>query len=97
MKVDYVSDLHLNHWVLFKPNQTKLSKSVYSFLDEVFSSKDEDSEILILGGDYSEYNSYTEWMINYVSKLYDKVIIIFGNHDFILIQKHKRENTKENQ
>jgi predicted phosphodiesterase len=79
MKLQYISDIHLEHYKL-------------EDIDKVIPKKEAD--ILILAGDigYPEQIQYKMY-IEKVSKIWDKVFIVAGNHEYY--QTTKKIKTKE--
>lgn len=83
MKIDYVSDLHLSHYVSLKKNPQKQSNQVQAFIEKYFISNSK-GQVLVLAGDYSEYNLQTIPMIETFALYYQHVLVVFGNHDHYL-------------
>lgn len=82
MKVDYFSDLHINHWV-GKFEDIVWERKTKSFVRSLKGIGLGD--IVIYAGDFSEYNKQTLWVLEVLSELYEKVFFVFGNHDYYLI------------
>ena len=89
MKIDYVSDIHINFYVHFKHNQLKWEKDTREWTRELLTTKE--GEVLILAGDFSEWNVQTAWFIDECSKYYEKVYYTVGNHDYYIISKNQRK------
>lgn len=87
MKVDYVSDLHINHYVHWNENQIKFEKRTREWARDLLKSKS--GEVLILAGDFGEINVQAFWFVDEISKAYDKVFVTFGNHDLYLTSKNQ--------
>ena len=70
MRIQYISDLHLEHYHKFK------IKSIFSKIENV-------ADILIVAGDigYPSKQHYTDF-INFISDKYQKIFIILGNHEY---------------
>lgn len=86
MKVSYISDLHLDFHVPFKPSQERWEQQTKDFIVNLIETTDpDDRDILCLGGDYSHYNRQTFWMLDTFSKYYNRVFTVLGNHDFYLV------------
>ncbi|MFP7486291.1 metallophosphoesterase [Priestia filamentosa] len=88
MKIDYVSDLHANHWVLWTKNQRKWEKHTRLFTQRIIQKGH--GEVLVLAGDFSEWNIQTLWILDEASKHYERVYYTFGNHDLFLLTKQQR-------
>lgn len=98
MQIDYISDLHLNHYVSFDKNPQKQRRQVQSFIERKFISCNR-GDVIVLAGDYSEYNFQTICMIEHFALFYKNVVVVFGNHDHYLIsqsQKKKYQECSEN-
>lgn len=93
MNIDYISDLHINHYVPFIHNQIKWQKRTVAFVESVLLI-DNPSDILIIAGDFSEQNQQTIWTIETFAKYYKNVIIVFRNHDLYLLSKNQEKKYK---
>lgn len=81
MKIDYFSDIHINHWVK-KYEAALWEKKTKTFLRSLKGLGC--GEIVIFAGDFSEYNEQTIWILEVLSELYAQVFFVFGNHDYYL-------------
>lgn len=91
MKVSYISDLHMDFWVPFVSNQLKLRKRTEDFIEELIKTDEGERDVILLGGDFSHFNTQSLWMLNIFSKHYNQVMFCLGNHDFYLISKNQSE------
>lgn len=82
MKVDYFSDIHVNHWV-GKFEDVVWERKTKTFLRSMTGLGSGD--VIIFAGDFSEYNKQTIWILEVLSELYEKVFFVFGNHDYYII------------
>lgn len=89
MKVDYASDLHFNHWLLWNKNQTKWEKWTRQLTRRLIEKGH--GEVLVLAGDFSEWNAQTLWLLDEASKHYQRVYFTFGNHDLYLLSKNQKK------
>lgn len=87
MKVDYISDLHINHHVQFVPNQLKWEKRTKEWARNLFETGTH--EVLVIAGDFSEWNCQSLWFLEEASLAYEKVFFITGNHDYYLLTKNQ--------
>ena len=87
MKIDYISDIHINHYVHFKHNQLKWEKATREWTRELLTTKE--GEVLILAGDFSEWNVQTAWFIDECSKYYERIYYTVGNHDYYLMSQNQ--------
>ncbi|PGK51217.1 hypothetical protein CN918_25855 [Priestia megaterium] len=85
MKIDYASDLHLNHWMLWTENQRKWEMRTRELMRHLV--RDGNGEVLILPGDFSEWNIQTFWALEEAAKYYERVYVTYGNHDLYLMSK----------
>lgn len=88
MKIDYVSDLHLNHHVRFIPNQEKWEKRTREWAKRLMDSKE--ANVLVIAGDFSEWNRQAIWFLEEAGKAYEQVFFVTGNHDYYLLSKSQR-------
>lgn len=91
MKIDYVSDLHINHWIPWSNNQLKWEKRTRKIVNRLISNGN--GEVLIIAGDFTEWNQQAIWVLDEVAKQYEKVYFTYGNHDLYLLSKSQKENT----
>lgn len=89
MKIDYASDLHINHWMTWTNNQMKWEYRTRQLTNRLI--KNGHGEVLVLPGDFSEWNNQTLWILDEAAKSYEKVYFTFGNHDLYLISKNQRK------
>lgn len=88
MHVHYLSDLHANHHVPFKNNQEKWQSKTKKWMREVL--QDTTGELLVLNGDFSEWNCQTIWLLEVAAEQFDRVFFVPGNHDYYLLSKTQR-------
>ena len=89
MKIDYISDLHLDFHVKHDGNQLKWIKKTNDFLNSLLP--EEKGEVLIIAGDLSHYNLQSKWLLEFFSDEYEKVFFTIGNHDLYLISDNQRK------
>ena len=89
LKIDYASDIHLGYWVTNTVNIIKLQKRTEEFARKLISTSN-NRDVLVLAGDFCEYNLQTEWFIDECSRHYKQVIATFGNHDYYLLSTNQR-------
>ncbi|WP_350253716.1 metallophosphoesterase family protein [Bacillus halotolerans] len=88
MKIDYVSDLHINHWIPWNVNQIKWEKRTREIVNRLISNGN--GEVLIIAGDFTEWNQQTLWVLDEAAKQYEKVYFTYGNHDLYLLSKSQK-------
>lgn len=89
MFIDYISDIHVDHYIPFTPNQKKWEKMTRAWTKNLLSIKI--GEVLIVAGDISSWPQQTKWFLKEASLLYDKVFYTFGNHDYYLQSKNQQK------
>jgi predicted MPP superfamily phosphohydrolase len=93
MKIDYASDLHVNHWMLWTENQLKWENRTREITRRLIQNGH--GEVLVLAGDFSEWNNQTLWVLDEVSKQYDRVYFTFGNHELYILSKKQKRKYKD--
>ena len=85
MKVDILSDLHLDFY--FKPHLTT-SENIISLFGDIFTdnSTRKMGDVLIIAGDIGHYNEQNiEILKIFQEKFYKHIICVLGNHDYYLV------------
>ena len=82
MKVDYISDLHLEKWAIYREGMSleEWQADTEGYLAQTLPK--DFGEILLFAGDFSHFNVQTKWTIAYYAARYTQVIFVFGNHDY---------------
>lgn len=75
LNINYVSDLHLTHYISKKESITKIDKLVQ---DKI--SMQVKGDILVVAGDIDEDINRVSELLYSCSKYYKKVIFVLGNH-----------------
>lgn len=83
MKIDYVGDLHVNHWMQFIQNQLKWEDRTRKWAKHLI--RNGHGEVLMVAGDFGEMNRQAVWVLDELSKYYERVYWTFGNHDLYLL------------
>lgn len=95
MFFDYVSDIHLDFWLVSKLNkELKVREEVSEFIKLLLPTKK--SDILIVAGDISNSNYISKMFFDYMSKEYKYVLFTYGNHDLYLDSKSQANKYKHN-
>lgn len=92
MQVDYISDLHLDFYIKHSGNYKKWEFKTHEFLKSLLPNKL--GNILVIAGDLSHYNIQSYWTVEYFSKIYEHVFVVYGNHDYYLISNGQRKKYK---
>jgi len=83
LRVDYISDLHLDFWMTEKnPQSPRFEKQLDIFIEMIQPKK---GKILILAGDQGHYFQQDAALLLKLLKYYDRILITPGNHDRYLI------------
>lgn len=88
MKIDCVSDMHINHHVPFNPNQLKWEAATKQWTRQLLRTKI--GTVLVVAGDFSEWNRQAVWFLEVCADQYDQVYYTIGNHDYYLLSKRQR-------
>lgn len=86
VSIDFVSDLHVNHYVQICSCDNQWKRETKEFIWENYLV-DQKSEAIVLAGDYSEINRQSIWLIESFAEAYDHVLVVFGNHDHYMVGK----------
>lgn len=89
MIIDYVTDLHVNHWIWFTTNQLKWEQRTRAWIRHLI--RNGHGEVIIIAGDFSEVNVQTKWVLDEISKHYKRVYWTFGNHDLYMLSKKDKK------
>ena len=90
MKVDYISDVHLDFWVKEKnPENYKLDKQINDFIDNTLFAKGGD--VLILAGDTGHYYHQDSRFLLLLKEHYEHIILVHGNHDMYLVSSGQQK------
>lgn len=88
IKLDIVSDLHIDQWSLDY-------KNIYpcgTIKDKPYEFKQSNSDYLIVAGDISDNLEDSITYLNQISKFYKKILFVDGNHEHV----HKYPNLYNN-
>lgn len=88
MKVDFVSDLHFNHWMTWTQNQSKWEKNTRELTQRLIQNGN--GEVLVIAGDFGEWNCQALWILEECAKNYERVYYTYGNHDLYLLSKNQK-------
>ena len=86
MKAFLISDLHGDHYLGGKPSDKKIK--------EFYNNRFPSADALIIAGDISNYSTCTAKIIDYFSSVYEKVIWVNGNHDYLVHESNSDSNVK---
>lgn len=93
MKIDILSDLHLDFYFKRNLSETKAVETLYShiFTD---NQKRNVGDVLVVAGDIGHYNEQNIEVLASIKKIfgYKHIICVLGNHDYYLIDIHSRSD-----
>lgn len=89
MKIDFVSDLHFNHWMQWTENQLKWEYRTRALTERLLENGN--GEVLVIAGDFGEWNCQALWILHEASKHYERVYFTYGNHDLYLLSKSQKK------
>jgi len=95
MKVDYISDLHLDFWIKELNRSLKLNDLIKRFCSSLQIGQN-DSDVLVIAGDLGHYYVQDTAFLKHVKTMYKDVILTFGNHDLYLVSNSIRHKYKSN-
>ena len=90
LKIGYISDEHLDFYIKEKnPNSPKLKRLIQNYITQIL--KPEGGDILLCAGDISHYNEQTKVYLKEMTKYYNNVIFVHGNHDLYLVSERQKQ------
>ena len=90
MKIDYISDIHIDFRVReMNPNSPKIKKQVKELIEEIGISNSK-SDVLIIAGDLGHYFSQDSEFLLQCKEIYKHIILVRGNHDMYLVSKSQQ-------
>jgi Icc-related predicted phosphoesterase len=94
MKIDYISDIHLDfHCTELNGQAPKFKKQLDKFVDTI---KPNHHDVLIIAGDLGHYYSQDSKFLLKMKEFYKDVIVVPGNHDMYLVSKSIRSKYQYN-
>lgn len=89
LKIDYISDLHLDFYIKSKnPDDKKAKLGIIEFIGFILNRALPPGDVLIIAGDLGHYNSQIRLLLIELKKIYKHVIVTFGNHDLYMISNN---------
>ena len=94
MKVDYISDLHVDFY--FEKEEITIEEFKATKLYEIF--KDKEGEVLVIAGDIGHYNKQNLFILKAIKEFfnYKKIFFVLGNHDYYLLNNLMIEKYNSN-
>lgn len=94
MKIDFLSDIHIDFWVReINPQSPKFQKQMDN-LFEITNIKGGD--VFIIPGDLGHYFTQDTEFLKRLKSMYKYVLVTYGNHDMYLISKSIKNKYKLN-
>lgn len=94
MKIDVISDIHLDFWVKLEHNPIKFEKNIRNFVLNILPETP--SSILIIAGDMGHNNKQNFIFITILKEYYEHILIVPGNHDYYLESSNQKKKYKNN-
>jgi len=91
MKIDYISDLHLDFWINGDINGKKLDDKIEKFINMIQPAG---GDVLVIAGDLTHYNSQLVSLFKQLKQIYNEIVVTWGNHDLYLISNSMRNKYK---
>jgi predicted phosphodiesterase len=85
---DLISDLHIDKWVGGHLSKDGQLLALEAYVKLILT--DTPSKILVIAGDMGHSNTQNFEVLYALSKVYDHIVIVRGNHDLYLVGYHTR-------
>ena len=90
IKIDFISDIHVDFWIPSKlPQGQKLFQKVSEYVEDTL--KPQDGDVLVIAGDIGHYFSQDTLVLKKLKEYYERIVIVRGNHDMYLVSKNLQE------
>lgn len=80
---DVISDLHTGSYLY----SNKFNMTFEEYIDMLIPENP--SKLLVIAGDISNSNKTSEQVLNALSEYYEKILVVFGNHDLYCYENEK--------
>lgn len=99
MKIDYISDLHIDFYISPKLTKEEFFQRFINIQSIIYPVYHDNGKILVLAGDISHYINQIKWVIEFYSEMYEYVLYVHGNHEMYSLEgepsyKHKLSDLK---
>ena len=96
MKIHYMSDLHVDHFVFTASTPSRRQKQIDVYFELMGLNKIPEDEryMFIIPGDLSNYNSVAKDVLLRLKQLFKYVILVPGNHDRYLVSGEQAKKYK---
>ena len=83
MKVDYISDVHVDFWCRDQnPESPKFKKQIDTLINTICPNK---HDVLLIAGDLGHYNQQDQAVLLALKEYYKHIMLVRGNHDMYLV------------
>lgn len=98
MKIHYLSDLHLDHYIFENQFNAKMDRQIDDYLKlcEISKIPEEERYMLIVPGDLSNYNNPTKRFLQRLKELFKHILITGGNHDLYMCSTNQADKYQNN-
>lgn len=94
IKIDFISDIHLDFWVRELAPGNKLNKLINIFITNTL--KPLDGDVLVIAGDLGHYYHQDTELLRQLKTFYKEIIIVMGNHDLYLVSSGQQKKYNKN-
>jgi len=96
MKIDILSDLHVDFYFRKKPTESSVRELYGNILGDNTGHREitQGGDILVVAGDIGHHNKQNIQVLKLIKEIfgYKHIICVLGNHDYYLIDHASREN-----
>lgn len=89
MKIDFISDIHIDFYVSINSPVDQQAKVIKKFVETLLPPIP--AKYIIVAGDIGHFDKQNLVFMSRLSKIYDKVFYTYGNHDLYLIYETEKE------
>lgn len=91
MKIDILSDIHINMW--HEPHSTLTPRKKRMIFSKALPQ--DSGEVLVIAGDLGHYNKQSLDLLKWFQDEYGyKIVYVWGNHDYYLVSNSQRSEYK---
>ena len=96
MKIHYMSDLHVDHFIFDTANATKMNKQIdeYFKITRIDKIPEDERYMFIIPGDLSNSNNVAKAFLLRLKELFRYILLVPGNHDLYLCSKSQASKYK---
>ena len=96
MKIHYMSDLHVDHFIFDTSNSTKINRQIdeYFKITRIDKIPEDERYMFIIPGDLSNSNTVAKAFLLRLKELFRYILLVPGNHDLYLCSKSQASKYK---